>query len=96
MLKIALGMAILSFLLALNTKISIGNPVSRTLGVVSFEVYLLHGGVFFALESAFPELNSGVFILASLLLTILLSLAAWKLSERILNPFDKKQQMLQR
>ena len=95
-LKIALGMAILGFLLALNTTISIGNPISRTLGAISFEVYLLHGGVFFALESAFPELNSGVFILASLLLTILLSLAARKLSERILNPFDKKQQMLQR
>ena len=95
-LKIVLGMAILGFLLALNTKISIGNPVSRTLGAISFEVYLLHGAVFFALESVFPELNSGVFILASLLLTILLSLAARKLSDRILTPFYKKQQMLQR
>lgn len=95
-LKIVLGMAILSFILALNTKISIGNRVSRTLGAVSFEVYLLHGGVFFALESAFPGLNSGEFILASLLLTMLLSLAARKLSDWILNPFDKKQQMLQR
>ena len=59
-------------------------------------MYLLHGGVFFALESAFPELNSGVFILTSLLLTILLSLAARKLGSRILNVFDNKQQMLQR
>ena len=95
-LKIVLGMAILGFLLALNTKISIGNPVSRTLGAISFEVYLLHGAVFFALESAFPGLNSGVFILASLLLTILLSLAARKLGSRILIVFDNKQQMLQR
>ena len=95
-LKIALGMAILSFLLALNTKISIGNPVSRTLGAVSFEVYLLHGGVFFALESAFPELNSGVFILMSLLLTIALSLVAQRAGARILDLFCKKQQKLQR
>ena len=87
-LKIILGMVILGFLLALNTKISIGNLVSRTLGDISFEVYLLHGGVFFALESAFPELNSGVFILASLLLTILLSMVARKLGNRILNVFD--------
>ena len=95
-LKIALGMAILSFLLALNTKISIGNPVSRTLGAVSFEVYLLHGGVFFALESAFPELNSGLFILMSLLLTIALSLVAQRAGARILDLFCKKQQKLQR
>lgn len=95
-LKITLGMAILSFLLALNTKISIENPVSRTLGDISFEVYLLHGAVFLALESAFPALNSGVFILASLLLTILLSLAARKAGNQILNVFDNKQQMLRR
>ena len=95
-LKIALGMAILSFLLALNTKISIGNPVSRTLGAVSFEVYLLYGGVFFALESAFPELNSGLFILMSLLLTIALSLVAQRAGARILDLFCKKQQKLQR
>lgn len=95
-LKIVLGMVILGFLLALNGRISIGNPVSRGLGAISFEVYLLHGAVFFALESAFPELNSGVFILVSLIFTVLLSLAAQRLGSRILTPFYNKQQMLQR
>lgn len=95
-LKILLGMGILGFVLALNTKISIGNPVSRKLGAVSYEVYLLHGAVFFALERSFPELDSGVFILAGLLGTVLLALAAQRLGGRILTPFYKKQQMLHR
>ena len=48
------------------------------------------------LESAFPELNSGVFILMSLLLTIALSLVAQRAGARILDLFCKKQQKLQR
>lgn len=95
-LKILLGMGILGFVLALNGRISIGNPVSRTLGAISYEVYLLHGSVLLALKSSFPELDSGVFILAGLLCTVLLSLAARRLGGRILSPFYKKQQMLQR
>lgn len=93
LLKIALGMAILAFILALNTKISIGNRVSRLLGDVSYEVYLLHDAAFFALEAFCPGLNSGVFILTSLLVTAMLSWAVRKLSDRLMNNW---QQLLQR
>jgi len=44
-LKVALGLAILSFILILNRKIQIGNKISLLLGEVSFEVYLAHGSV---------------------------------------------------
>lgn len=95
-LKIVLGAAILGFMLALNGKISIGNRVSRGLGVISYEVYLLHDGAFFLLEYLSPGVSSGVFILTSLLLTMILSLIVHKVSARILPIFNKKQPMLQR
>lgn len=95
-LKIVLGMAILGLILGLNTKISIGNRVSRLLGTISYEVFLLHDVSFFMLEKAFPGLNSGVFILMSLLVTAALSLAVQRISARILDILFKKQQILQR
>ena len=95
-LKIVLGMAILGLILGLNTKISIGNRVSRLLGAISYEVFLLHDVSFFMLEKVFPGLNSGVFILMSLLVTAALSLAVQRISARILDILFKKQQILQR
>ena len=95
-LKIVLGVAILGFVLGLNTKISMVNRVSRLLGTISYEVFLLHDVSFFVLEKAFPGLNSGVFILMSLLVTAALSLAVQRISARILDILFKKQQILQR
>ena len=95
-LKIVLGMAILGLILGLNTKISIGNRVSRLLGAISYEVFLLHDVSFFMLEKVFPGLNSGVFILMSLLVTAALSLAVQRISARVLDILIKKQQILQR
>lgn len=83
-LKIFLGAVILGFMLTLNGKISIGNRVSRVLGTISYEVYLLHDIAFYGLERVKPELNSGVFIFAGILITLVLSLVVQRLSERIL------------
>ena len=95
-LKIALGAAILAFMLTLNGKISIGNRASRKLGDISYEVYLMHDAAFFLLEYLSPGVSSGVFILTSLLLTMILSLIVHKASAWILPVFNKKQPMLQR
>ena len=95
-LKIVLGAAILGFMLTLNGKISIGNRVSRVLGTISYEVYLLHDAAFSLLEHLLPGASSGVFILTSLLITMILSLIANKASAWILPVFNKKQPMLQR
>ena len=95
-LKIVLGAAILGFMLTLNGKISIGNRVSRGLGIISYEVYLLHDAAFSLLEHLLPGVSSGVFILTSLLITMILSLIVHKASAWILPVFNKKQPMLQR
>lgn len=88
-LKIVLAAAILWFMLALNGKISIGNRVSRLLGTISYEVFLLHDTAFYLLERFAPGLNSGVFILLSLLVTVLLSWITQKAAQSLV--FDKLQ-----
>ena len=73
LLKIVLGLFLLAFLLFVNTKINFGNKLSAFLGRISFEVYLTHGLVFRILDNLMPGVNSGVFILMSLLITVILS-----------------------
>ena len=73
LLKVLLGVAITAFILALNTHILIGNKVNQFLGTISFEVYLLHGVVFGLLESMTWIQSSGVFILTSLIVTVIIA-----------------------
>lgn len=75
LLKILLGMLILLFVLLWNAKISIGNAAGRFLGSISYEVYLLHSVVFGMLEALPVAWDSGFFVAASILVTILLSAA---------------------
>lgn len=86
LIKILLGFAILMFILVLNSKISIGNPVSRFMGKISYEVYLLHNAVFVFLSALYPEMNSGVFILMSILITVALSKAVSSVCNIIFKP----------
>lgn len=84
-LKIVLGLSILSFILTLNGKIGLGNQVSCFLGDISFEIYLLHGYAFKLIAAAFPGISSGFFILASILLTVLLSMIIHKICNVLLS-----------
>lgn len=82
--KTMLGIFILCFILFLNSRISIGNVVSRFLGKISYEVYLIHDVVFIILAALPIALNSGVFVLCSIVITILLSFIVNNLSALIL------------
>lgn len=70
LLKIFLGVLIITFMLAVNRGIAVGNKVSLFLGSISYEVYLLHGAVFGVLAAFVPELNSGIFIGMSIAITV--------------------------
>lgn len=72
-LKIILGGLITLFMLAVNTRINIGNRVSNFLGAISFEIYLIHGMVFELIATMLPELDSGVFIILSITITVIVS-----------------------
>ncbi|MGN0182421.1 MAG: acyltransferase family protein [Candidatus Ornithomonoglobus sp.] len=73
LLKIVLGIAIISLILVFNSKISIGNKVSWFLGEISFEVYLIHGHVFHLISRACSNMTSGVFILLSMAITVFIA-----------------------
>lgn len=87
LLKIALGIAIISFILLLNTKISICNKISRFLGRISFEVYLLHSMVFVILAFFFPSIRSGLFILSSICITVSVSWIVHIISNKLIQAF---------
>lgn len=73
-LKVLLGISITVFILICNIRVKIGNKISLMLGAISYEVYLIHGNVFGILSRLFEKLESGYFILLSIVLTIL---CAW-------------------
>lgn len=68
--KTALGMGILVFMLCVNTRYSMGNPVGRFLGGISYEVYLIHGLVFRCVHYVANGLDSGVYVLVCVMITI--------------------------
>lgn len=73
LLKIVLGFAIITQLFTLSSKRSFGNKASFFLGGISYEVYLSHGFIMHVLDKNLPNLPSGVFILATVMITILYS-----------------------
>ena len=84
LLKIILGILIIAFMLAINVKVSIGNRVSNYLGSISFEVYLVHILSFSIVKKITPDMSSGVFILVSLILTVVLASAIKRISTVII------------
>lgn len=77
LLRIALGIAITSFIFTFLGKVRVGNKASTFLGNISYEIYLLHGPAFSLLMAMDTVgINSGLFILASVILTVLF---AWGL-----------------
>lgn len=70
LLKIILGATIIVWILLLSVKRQFGNKISFWLGRISYEVYLLHTAIMLAIIKVVPDLSSGVFILATYLLTL--------------------------
>ncbi|MGM9549914.1 MAG: acyltransferase family protein [Faecousia sp.] len=88
-LKIILGIALTALVLILTARFRIGNTVSSFLGGISYEVYLLHGICFTALQSTGIQWNSGVFIWSAIALTIGLSVMVRAAGDRIVNGLYK-------
>ena len=69
-LKIALGLVIITFAMLLSAKYRIMNPCVKFLGNISYEIYLSHWFVMQCLTELIPGVSSGVFIILTLILTI--------------------------
>ena len=72
-LKIALGIAVTIFIFEVIAKLKVGNRINSFLGEISYEVYLLHHGVFALLTVMDSGMNSGVFVVASVAVTVVLA-----------------------
>lgn len=86
LLKIVLGIAISAFLFCLIAKLKVRNRANSFLGNISYEVYLLHHGVF-ALLMAIDRnmMNSGLFIVLSIFITLGLALILKKVSDMLIS-----------
>ena len=84
LLKIVLGLLLLALLLYLNTRICFGNKVSAFLGEISFEVYLTHELVFRLIDKWIPSVNSGIYIVICLLITVIVAVIVKCISQYIL------------
>ena len=72
-LKIILGLMFVVLYLSLNAKYVIGNRVATFLGTISFEVYLFHVYAFSLVDYLFPNVNSGIYILIAMMLTVFMA-----------------------
>ena len=84
-LKILLGLAITVFVLVLNTRIDLGNKLNLFLGTMSFEIYLVHGKVFELFENLFVWKEPSVFILCSIMATMVTSWGIYIISEKLVS-----------
>lgn len=82
-IRILLNICIQGFILSVNCKVSIVNILTKFLGKISYEVYLLHSVAFSFLIMLPVTFGSWTFILLSLILTVLLSAAVEPISKRI-------------
>lgn len=73
LLKIVLGFVIITFLFTVSSQRKFGNKVINHLGDISYEVYLSHGFIMHLLSSIFPQLPSGLFILLTVITTVVFS-----------------------
>lgn len=73
LLKIALGFAIILFLLQITTKIRIGNKINSFLGSISYEIYLGEYVIFKLLNMKNYEFQSATYIYCSVVLIVILA-----------------------
>ena len=81
LLKILLGLSIVTFVLTACQMRRFGNRVTNFLGNISFEIYLSHSLVTNILITRYPELKSGIFIILTLIGTVAVSWVAHMLSK---------------
>lgn len=78
-------------LLVLNRRIKIGNKISKYLGRISFEIFLIHNSVYQMVLYFLPKLNAGAFLWVSLVLTVLFAGALNAVNSMLISWMREKQ-----
>ena len=84
-LKIILGIVIISFLFTMTSNRKFGNKFSFWLGDISYEVYLSHGLMMGVLAYYMPNLTSEWFILLTVVSTLVISTLIHAIGKPIVN-----------
>lgn len=88
LLKIVLGIVILAFMYETASMLKVGNKINRFLGNISYEVYVLHYGVFLLLIALTGNnLNSGAFVVSAVVITIALAVVLNRVCKPIFGLF---------
>lgn len=80
-LRIVLGLSLTLLILMVIRRFKIGNVALMFLGTISYEVYLLHGVAFGLMAFIYPNSSSGIFIIVSIMVTLVVSVIINKLSK---------------
>ncbi len=90
LLKIALGIMITAFMYELISNLKVGNKINRFIGSISYEVYIMHRGVFALMIFVFGyTLNSGLYVVASVILTLILAFILKMVCDSVIKKFQK-------
>lgn len=76
LIKVLLGIAITALICHLTIRFRVGNKINYFIGNISYEIYLLHGGVFalLAFVDSNRMMNSGLYILVAIMMTVFFSI----------------------
>ena len=86
LLKIILGVTLIALLFSATSNRQFNDKISLWLGNVSYEVYLSHGIVMSSLALWLPtSIDSGLFILMTVIVTLILSTIVHSIGKRIVN-----------
>lgn len=73
LLRIILGLSTILLIFTLTSKRTFGNQILNYLGNISYEVYLSHGFIITLIMHYKPDLSSGIFIVLTIISTIIFS-----------------------
>lgn len=68
-----------------------GNKINNFIGTISFETYLCHPGLIFIIKELFPNMNSGMFIVVIIAISILFSFITHTLFQKTFIVLNNKE-----
>lgn len=89
LLHLLVHLGVVATVIVLNRRVSFHSPVTRALGTVSFEMYLVHGTVYKALSVLIPGASPGVFLWVAIPSVFLCAAMLHFFNSRLLRGFKR-------
>lgn len=89
LIRAVLGIALIALVFTVLYRIRLENKVNVLLGNISYEIYLLHGFVICVLSLIEKQLDSGIFIILVVAMSILISIPLHRINQCIVGKIKK-------